>query len=227
MCLMTLIIWVVLGAAVVLTGQFVHDNDVTVVIGLSALGVGIVAPVVLSYWRPVFLGWAGKKKKLQARLMSEGVLNNEDLEKGARLVELCEAKPGTEKRVPKTKQLGFLLLEGKACRMFGEKTCFSAEKFSVIPSSTGKCSRCWVIWACGGDTFRLRVNVNGADKDYLVRCLEGRTLRQTARATEMLEEMAEIDSGEKKTVCGCGCGQNTAPSAGNPPAGGCCSDKQA
>jgi hypothetical protein len=57
-----------------------------------------------------------------------------------------------------------------------------------------------VIWACGGDAFRIHLtDGNGAERDLLVRCLEGRTLKQAAMATEMLEEIVDTEGTPAET----------------------------
>ncbi len=204
MCLLTLAIWAILFIITVVV--MVINNQAGALTGIIALGLGVILPVVTNYWRPLIFRWHVRRRKLRDKLLAEGVLTNDDLEKGARYVECVEVKPGTEKRVSGTKQQGFLLIEGTSLRLLGEKTCFNSDNFTIIPSCTGRCSQCWVIWACGGDSFRLRTKIEDKDREFLVRCREGRTLKQTARATEMLEEMVEIEPGsgpeEKKEGAG-------------------------
>lgn len=195
MCLLTLVVWALLFGLTVGAIAIVPSDqpEVSAIIGIAGLVLGVVLPVIINFWRPLILRWRAKRKSLRDKLLAEGVLTNEDLEKGARHVQVQEVRPGTERGIKGTKQEAFFLIDGKTVRIFGEKSVFNSEQYTIVPSTTGKCSKCWVIWACGGDAFRLRVHVDGTERDFLVRCREGRTLRQTVRATEMLEEMVEVE----------------------------------
>ena len=194
MCLVTLAIWLVLSLGVIVSAAIVHDDQVTVLAVLVALGLGLVLPIAISYWRPLLYGWQRRRQRLHNRLLADGVLTTEDLQKGAHLVRMWEVRLGTERRLPKTTQHAFLILDDHVMNVLGERMCFRASRFHVIPTCTGRCSRCWVIWACGGDGFRLRATVDGRERDFIMECREGRTLRQAARATEMLEELVEMDA---------------------------------
>jgi len=198
-CLLTIGIWLLLALAVIVTGSTANSESLTALVGIAALVGGVILPVVANYWRPLFFGWHRQRRILQARLMAEGVLTNDDLQKGARLVYLTEVKVGTERRVG-SGQLAFLVVDGRTMNVLGEKSCLNSQSFRIIPGCTGKCSRCWVIWACGGDTFRIRAQVNDAERDFLVQCREGRTLREVARSTEMLEELVEIDGAAERAT---------------------------
>ncbi len=194
MCL-TLGIWLLLFIGVIAVWAIGDNGDASVWAGLVALGLGVALPVGVNYWRPLILGWPRRRRALQDKLMREGVLTNEDLQKGARLVRMWEVRAGTDRKVPKSRQDAFLLIEGKTLRLLGERSCVNTDDFTVIPSCTGRCSRCGVIWICGGDTFRVRTKVGDQEQDYLIQCREGRTVRATAKATEMLEELVEIEPG--------------------------------
>ncbi len=194
MCLVTLLIWLLLSIGVVVSAVIFQDEQVRVAAILVALGLGLVLPIVASYWRPLLYGWQRRRQRLQNRLLADGVLTAADLQRGAHLIRMWEVHLGTDRRVLKSTQDAFLILHDHVLNVLGERTCFRTCRFHVIPTSTGRCSRCWVIWACGGDGFRLRATMDGCERDFIMKCREGRTLRQTARATEMLEELAEMDA---------------------------------
>lgn len=199
MCLLTIIVWVILVIGVIVIGAVVPGRDAAAYAGIVALVLGVVLPVVLNFWRPIFFRWTRKRQKLREALMSQGVLTSEDLERSMRYVIIREVRRGSEKAIKGTKQDAFLIIEDDTLRVLGAESCFTTSEFRIVPGCTGRCSRCWVIWACGGDDFRLHVTVNGEEREFLVQCREGRSLRDVARSTEMLEELVEADARAKTT----------------------------
>jgi hypothetical protein len=199
MCLVTILTWIALALIVVVFGAAGANDRAVTTIGLIAVAAGILLPIAINFWQPLFFGWARRRKAVRDKLISEGVLAVDDIEKGARLVFAYEVNPGTSRKLPKSGQYAFILIDDKTCRLFGEKTCFTTEKFKIIPGCTGQCSRCWVIWACGGDNFRLQATVGEQEREFLLQSREGRTLRAAARSTEMLEEMVELACRSEET----------------------------
>ncbi len=195
MCLITIITWVILTIVVFLISQATDDSNVIAAAGLGAVIAGVILPVILNLFRPLFFGWHRARKALHDKLMSQGVLTRDDLQKNPRFIHMREVAPGTERTIAGTAQAAFLLSHNGILSILGEKTCLNSKYFKVIPGNTGKCSRCWVIWACGGEGLRLRVTMDDEqERDFRIECREGRNLRQVARSTEMLEELLELDT---------------------------------
>ncbi|MBN2712923.1 MAG: hypothetical protein JXR97_10920 [Planctomycetes bacterium] len=193
MCLITFIIWFILIAiSVGISASNTVSGETSAIIGFTCIILGIVLPIIANYWRPAVSRWPMRKKRLMDKLMSEGVLVQNDIENGGKYVLIWRVLPGSEKKIPKTTQEAFVVFENNSLRILGEKECFTTDTFSVIPRCTGRCSRCWVIWACGGDSTRLKVRVKDEEREYLFQCREGRTLRSAAKATEMIEEIMRV-----------------------------------
>lgn len=200
MCAITLVVWLLLFLGVVAFGMISgSEGRMAVVTGIS-LVLAVILPLVGNFWQPLIMGWHKRKEAVRKKLQADGVLTAEDIDNGAKIVRLWEAVPGTEKKVPKTQQDAFLLLDVKTLRIFGEKTCINTDDFKIIPGCTGRCSRCVALPICGGDTFRLVATTDAGEKEYLLRSREGRNLRRVAEATEMLEELVDVTALESQAT---------------------------
>ncbi len=199
MCLLTIGIWSFLAVLSIASG-FVYGPVVSSIVVLISLFLSIILPLLLNYYRPVVFGWATWRQRLQHRLITDGVLLPEDLDKGAVPVQMARLRENSSGVERGTQEGAFVIPEGERLRVVGEKTCFETSGFGVCSHLTEKCGKCRLILFCGGDGIHLRANVRGHLQDFRLHVRKGNTLRQAARETEMLEGLLSVDASDSRTI---------------------------
>ncbi len=181
-------IWSLLLSGVVGVKVLTGSNEITGSVALLAFCFGGLAPFLLNHWRPFFKNWPELRRRLQGQLLAEGVLGENDLERGLHLVEVEEVEPGQDSPRPGSRQLAFLELDGDVLRLLGENYCLSGDDFEIPRINEAHCPDCPLVWACGGEPFRLRIYVGKLTREFKIFCLEGKSLREAMRSSAMLEE---------------------------------------
>jgi len=174
--------------------RYFADDSIIAVSVVVAIILGILGPLALSYWRPLFLRWAQRAKTLREDLLAKGLLAPKEAQRDLRFIHLTELTPQSLRKKRRGMD-GFLLLAGRELHIITAAGRLHSDRFSLLERQTPLCRRCWVIWACGGEGFRLRLaNGDGAERVFLIQSREGRSLLACAHNTEMLAEVVEIEA---------------------------------
>ena len=193
MCGLTIGIMAVCGMMIMAAFSLQIDESVRFFVVLAALLLAVVLPPVMTFFIPLFRTWNAANRHLRDRLIADGVMTLQDLDAGARPVELWQVMHATERMVPKTRERGYLLFQNGMVRFFGEHSCFKSSRFKALPGRSPRCSRCAIIWVCGMAPFRLILEDQERPVEFLVSAREGRTLSRAQRNTDMLAELGMLE----------------------------------
>lgn len=208
MCGVTMAIWFVCGLMILAAFSISFSTSMTMGLVITALGLAVVLPPVVTFFMPLMAGWHAANRKLRDRLIADGVMTASDADGGMRPVEAVQVIPSTERVVPNTRECGFLEFRDGAVRFIGEHTCWNSHRFKVMPGRSTRCARCAIIWVCGMAPFRLVLEDQGKPKEFLISSREGRKLSRAQNNTDMLAELGMMEDsyeaaehGEPHSAC--------------------------